>query len=452
MAVIDYLSAFKVHLRVAVGRRAMLPACAVNSWIARRHRVPVAMKGGGRVTLREGAWSIRAVETHMAIPRISFKGQTINGRLLAWFLAISLIPCGILAGLTSWLSTRALEDSVRRDLMVISEAKADELETYARERLRWVTGVARIPSMVQAVTRLDEAHRKGGADSPESRLARDELRPILANMAESFGYPNLLLFSPRGDVLFRLHPDPDPGGKIQEGPLKGSGLASIVDRAVEATPAGVVRISVLSGDERAGVLHRQPDARRRGQGRRRRRLPARQQADLPGLQRLHRLGRDRRDARRRPEGRGGDPRRPLAARSVGRIPAHGRDGRTSSRRISRPRCRGERGYGVALDYRGEMVAAFDTYLPTFRWGMVVKQDADEAFAPIYQQRLAIGGLLVAILILGRPGGPDGGPFDLAADPRRGPGGRAGGLGRPDRAGRDPTRRARSASCSRRSRR
>ena len=60
--------------------------------------------------------------------------------------------------------------------------------------------------------------------------------------------------------------------------------------------------------------------------------------------------------------------------------------------------RGKKGYGVALDYRGEMVAAFNTYLPTFRWGMVVKQDTDEAFSPIYQQRLAIGGLLVAILL------------------------------------------------------
>ena len=59
---------------------------------------------------------------------------------------------------------------------------------------------------------------------------------------------------------------------------------------------------------------------------------------------------------------------------------------------------GQRGYGVALDYRGKKVAAVHTYLPSFRWGMVVKQDADEAFDPIYHQRLAIGGLLVAILL------------------------------------------------------
>jgi len=87
----------------------------------------------------------------MSIPRLSFKGLTINGRLLAWFLAISLIPCGILAALTSWLSTRVLEDSVRRGLMVVSDAKADEMETYGRKRLRWVTWVARSPTMVQGV-------------------------------------------------------------------------------------------------------------------------------------------------------------------------------------------------------------------------------------------------------------------------------------------------------------
>ena len=35
---------------------------------------------------------------------------------------------------------------------------------------------------------------------------------------------------------------------------------------------------------------------------------------------------------------------------------------------------GERGYGEAIDYRGQPVLAVWSYLPSFRWGMVVKQD------------------------------------------------------------------------------
>ena len=51
---------------------------------------------------------------------------------------------------------------------------------------------------------------------------------------------------------------------------------------------------------------------------------------------------------------------------------------------------GERGYGEAIDYRGKPVVAAWSYLPSFRWGMVVKQDDGEAFALIYRQILVVG--------------------------------------------------------------
>ena len=56
---------------------------------------------------------------------------------------------------------------------------------------------------------------------------------------------------------------------------------------------------------------------------------------------------------------------------------------------------GQRGYGEAIDYRGQAVIAAWSYLPSFRWGMVVKQDDGEAFALIYRQNLVVGLLLAA---------------------------------------------------------
>ena len=60
---------------------------------------------------------------------------------------------------------------------------------------------------------------------------------------------------------------------------------------------------------------------------------------------------------------------------------------------------GERGYGEAIDHRGEPVVAAWTYLPSFRWGMVVKQDVDEAFELIHQQRQAVAMLLAATVLI-----------------------------------------------------
>ena len=55
----------------------------------------------------------------------------------------------------------------------------------------------------------------------------------------------------------------------------------------------------------------------------------------------------------------------------------------SDRAIAMQRAvQGQRGYGEAIDYRGFPVAAAWSYLPSYRWGMVVKQDTDEAFARV----------------------------------------------------------------------
>ena len=59
---------------------------------------------------------------------------------------------------------------------------------------------------------------------------------------------------------------------------------------------------------------------------------------------------------------------------------------------------GSRGYGLVRDYRGEDVVAAWCYLPSYRWGMNVKQDAKEAFALVNFQRAAIIGLSLATIL------------------------------------------------------
>ncbi len=42
---------------------------------------------------------------------------------------------------------------------------------------------------------------------------------------------------------------------------------------------------------------------------------------------------------------------------------------------------GKRGKGLHMDYRGHEVLAVWKYLPSFDWGIAVKIDNEEAFAP-----------------------------------------------------------------------
>ena len=53
----------------------------------------------------------------------------------------------------------------------------------------------------------------------------------------------------------------------------------------------------------------------------------------------------------------------------------------------------------AIDYQGQPVVAAWSYLPSYRWGMVVKQDDGEAFALIYRQIFVVGVLLAATFLI-----------------------------------------------------
>ncbi|MDO8313373.1 MAG: PAS domain S-box protein, partial [Sideroxyarcus sp.] len=60
---------------------------------------------------------------------------------------------------------------------------------------------------------------------------------------------------------------------------------------------------------------------------------------------------------------------------------------------------GRHGGGIETDYSGRQVVAAWRYLPELRWGMVVKMDVDEAFAPIYRQRRTLLQILLGLILL-----------------------------------------------------
>jgi len=64
---------------------------------------------------------------------------------------------------------------------------------------------------------------------------------------------------------------------------------------------------------------------------------------------------------------------------------------------------GKRGSGLSYDFRGKRVLAAWDYLPLYRWGIVVKIDAEEAFSPIAKLKtitLLSGLLLLIVLAVG----------------------------------------------------
>ncbi|NCA11476.1 methyl-accepting chemotaxis protein [bacterium] len=327
--------------------------------------------------------------------------RSIAGRLLFWFLVIALIPCAILTATAARIATRALENSVRNNLVQIAAAKAGELEAYAIERVRDGMATARGPTVVRAVRELSAVLGKGGGAAGADRLSAlaaegRRFEEFLGYVASSFGYSEVLLLDATGKVLFSLDKRLPVGTSLPTGGAAWTELALGFDRSrtllqselsgFEASrngrrPLAFVTSPVFDAGRVIGVLALglEPDriwevlSDRSGLGRTGEIVTGEQQgqAVLVTCPLRH---------------------APDAAFNL-RIPLGGDKGTALQKAAS-----GARGYGVVRDYRGNEVVSAWCYLPSYRWGMNVKQDAAEAFALVNFQRAAIIGLSLATIL------------------------------------------------------
>ena len=214
----------------------------------------------------------------------------------------------------------------------------------------------------------------------------------MANFVDSFGYSNAYLFDTDGTLLFQLKTELDIGSNLLNGPLKDSELAEVFDRVRTLLQTEVSDYQMYPGRSEPAAFIASPIFNDQG-------LIIGFVALELGNQHVFRVFNDYSGLGATGETmvvmRSGDeltfvapPRNEPDAAFKYRV----RIGSEKSTAMQKA-VQGQRGYGEAIDYRGKPVIAAWSYLPSYRWGMVVKQDIDEAFALVYKQR--IGGCLSA---------------------------------------------------------
>ena len=324
-----------------------------------------------------------------------FVRPKIGTRITTWFLAITVSSCVILAWLTYRLSSDSLEHTVREGLLVIAADKARQVETFALERIHSVSALSSAPSVADAMAAFTSALASGGPNSPAYQAAETLHRSFMSHFAESFGYADFFLVSPSGQVLFRMKNGMELGSNLTSGALKGSELASVFDRARTLLQTEISDFAIYPGMT-------EPAAFIAG--------PILQRGAVIGVIIFQLSNREIYSVFNDYRGLGETGETMIGSRIGGDvvavIPFRHDPNAAFQRRASmgspdmRPlqnAIQGMHGYGHFDDYRGEPVLAVWTYLPSFRWGMVVKQDAVEAFSLIQQQRRAT--LLFLILMI-----------------------------------------------------
>ena len=192
----------------------------------------------------------------MNLPSFLNGGHSIAAHCCWWFIVIALVPCLLLTGIMEYLTSQALDKTVRRGLLVIAEAKSAAFDAFIRERRGDAHVAGHLPSVIDATKQLIEILKTKSLDSAEYHAAASKYTKVLNYYREAYGYENLFLFAVDGKLLLRLEAGLDMGTNLKRGPLKDSALAVSFDKAKASPSVIVLRLSNLSGLRLAEVIHR----------------------------------------------------------------------------------------------------------------------------------------------------------------------------------------------------
>ncbi|MFO1418405.1 MAG: methyl-accepting chemotaxis protein [Methylotetracoccus sp.] len=323
--------------------------------------------------------------------------SSIAWRILFWFIVLASLPALILMLVTNKLSQDTLRENVRSELQHVALDKAERVETYAFERTRSAAVLGRVRRLAVAAESLQRflvdpvkyAHDKAVVDS--------EIRPLVNTFTENLGFVNLILFSPSGDVLLQTRPLLNFSGNLFQGPLRQSPLAKVVARVSTLLDPDISDFSLYPGTDKPlgfvasplfgdtgkiiGMLALQLDTDE----------IYRILTDYTGLGDTGQVlvGYVDRDQVRLVAPLRTNP--DAAFKTVVRL--GGPAGTGIQRAVL-----GDRGFGDIVSITGRNVVAAWTYLPSFRWGLSVNVDVEEAMDLLYDQHRATMVFMALILL------------------------------------------------------
>lgn len=315
----------------------------------------------------------------------------------AMFIVLGLMPLIIVAWSYFMSAEKQLRAEITQSLSAVADGKVGRLEAYASDRMREAVALASMPAIADAMTAFSDAYRDSGLSGAPWRAAADQYERMLRHLRESLGAYDLFLISAEGDVVFTAIREADLGTSLITGDYRDTTLANVFDLArtllephvsdftwypPSADIASFTAAPILRDGRVVGVVALQID-----------------KADVFRIvSDYSALGSTGETLVAGPASAGdgidlyGPVRFPDALDEGRRLDPEEAAGAPFRLALS-----GNRGVGEAVDYRGEPVLAAWRYLPSFRWGLVVKADIAERMAPI--DRLRLTGLAVVAVVL-----------------------------------------------------
>lgn len=304
----------------------------------------------------------------------------IATQLMAWFLLIALVPTLFASFLTARTARELLTQQIVTNLRVIADNLGWHVDTFLRGQERDLLVLSASPGTAEALKAFTAAWAGGVRDDVAWRAAGERYGSFLRRAAEAIGAKDVYLIGRDGRVIFSTDAGADLGVVLTAGDAARTSLGRTVETAlmtlgleqsnfefyaVDREAATFLAAPVFAGGVLAGLAVLQIGA-------------AEINAVVGDTTGLGETGEIVVVSRQQGEVRVVAPTRHDPAAAFQRtIDAEGTTDRALLASLD-----GLPGYGRDTDYRGREVLAAWQYVPALRWGVTVKIDADEAFAPV----------------------------------------------------------------------
>jgi methyl-accepting chemotaxis protein WspA len=324
--------------------------------------------------------------------------NSIATRLAGWFLLIALVPCVFLLSATAYFSRQSLRETVRQRLMVVCDAKAAQLEEYLAERKADSRFLIDAAGSTESAARLGDLIKAGKWGTDEFRAEVEAFRPRVAAFSDANSYANFYLFSPDGVLMLANKPGLDFGPGLETGPLRSTELAGAFRRARALLQPVLSDMQIYPGRD-SGVAFVVGPVLKGGALVGMAALELEGPAIFRNFNTYSGLGETGDATLAMREGDEITYVAPTRFNPSAAFKDRLRLGSTSGLDMQAA-VTGNRGYDEMFDHLGKRVVTAWTYLPSYRWGLTVKQDVDEAFELLRKQRqattafMAVAGLAV----------------------------------------------------------
>ncbi|MBD3381609.1 MAG: HAMP domain-containing protein, partial [candidate division Zixibacteria bacterium] len=163
------------------------------------------------------------------------KNLKLNFKLILIFLLIGLIPMGTVGIISLNKAKTALNDKAFNQLISLRDVKSTQISNYFGERMGDVTVLSTNPTVVEAMQRYAETFSSGGALSSEYRQVDKQFSPWLTQYEKEYGYYDLFLISPDGDIVYTVEKEPDFATNLVRGRFSSENIADLFKKARNET-------------------------------------------------------------------------------------------------------------------------------------------------------------------------------------------------------------------------